>query len=384
MTNKVISDFKLGVLGGGQLGKMLTLAASQWGLRTAILDAGQDMPAAPVCQEFVQGDFRDFETVYRFGKTVDLLTIEIEQINIDALEKLEKEGVRVFPSPANLRVIQDKAVQTQFLIDQKIPKPAYLTFSSPAEIRQAIDAGKVRFPFVQKLRKFGYDGRGVRVIRSEKDLSQLLEGETMTEDCVAIDKELSVIVARNSSGEVAAYPAVEMVFNPEANLVDYLVCPAEITPAIEKEAEMLAKKIAGALNLIGILAVEMFLDKQGKLWVNELAPRPHNSGHQTIESSFTSQYEQHLRAILNFPLGSTATKMPSVMINLLGEAGFSGPAVYEGLKECLAIEGVKIHIYGKKETRPFRKMGHVTVLDFKRERALEKARRVRQTIKVKA
>ncbi len=366
------------------MGKMLTLAASQWGLRTAILDAGQDMPAAPVCQEFVQGDFRDFETVYRFGKTVDLLTIEIEQINIDALEKLEKEGVRVFPSPANLRVIQDKAVQTQFLIDQKIPKPAYLTFSSPAEIRQAIDAGKVRFPFVQKLRKFGYDGRGVRVIRSEKDLSQLLEGETMTEDCVAIDKELSVIVARNSSGEVAAYPAVEMVFNPEANLVDYLVCPAEITPAIEKEAEMLAKKIAGALNLIGILAVEMFLDKQGKLWVNELAPRPHNSGHQTIESSFTSQYEQHLRAILNFPLGSTATKMPSVMINLLGEAGFSGPAVYEGLKECLAIEGVKIHIYGKKETRPFRKMGHVTVLDFKRERALEKARRVRQTIKVKA
>ncbi|HCM43214.1 MAG TPA: 5-(carboxyamino)imidazole ribonucleotide synthase [Candidatus Omnitrophica bacterium] len=384
MTNKAISDFKLGVLGGGQLGKMLTLAASQWGLRTAILDAGQDMPAAPVCQEFVQGDFRDFETVYRFGKTVDLLTIEIEQINIDALEKLEKEGVRVFPSPANLRVIQDKAVQTQFLIDQKIPKPAYLTFSSPAEIRQAIDAGKVRFPFVQKLRKFGYDGRGVRVIRSEKELPQLLEGETMTEDCVAIDKELSVIVARNSSGEVAAYPAVEMVFNPDANLVDYLVCPAEITPAIEKEAEMLAKKIAGALNLIGILAVEMFLDKQGKLWVNELAPRPHNSGHQTIESSFTSQYEQHLRAILNFPLGSTATKMPSVMINLLGEAGFSGPAVYEGLKECLAIEGVKIHIYGKKETRPFRKMGHITVLDFKRERALEKAKRVRQTIKVKA
>jgi len=384
MTNKAISDFKLGVLGGGQLGKMLTLAASQWGLRTAILDAGQDMPAAPVCQEFVQGDFRDFETVYRFGKTVDLLTIEIEQINIDALEKLEKEGVRVFPSPANLRVIQDKADQTQFLIDQKIPKPAYLTFSSPAEIRKAIDAGKVHFPFVQKLRKFGYDGRGVRVIRSEKDLSQLLEGETMTEDCVAIDKELSVIVARNSSGEVAAYPAVEMVFNPEANLVDYLVCPADITPAIEKEAEVLAKKIAGALNLIGILAVEMFLDKQGKLWVNELAPRPHNSGHQTIESSFTSQYEQHLRAILNFPLGSTATKMPSVMINLLGEPGFSGPAVYEGLKECLAMEGVKIHIYGKKETRPFRKMGHVTVLDFKRERALEKAERVRQTIKVKA
>jgi len=384
MTNKALSDFKLGVLGGGQLGKMLTLAASQWGLRTAILDAGQDMPAAPVCQEFVQGDFRDFETVYRFGKTVDLLTIEIEQINIDALEKLEKEGVRVFPSSANLRVIQDKAVQTQFLIDQKIPKPAYLTFSSPAEIRKAIDAGTVRFPFVQKLRKFGYDGRGVRVIRSEKDLPQLLEGETMTEDCVAIDKELSVIVARNSSGEVAAYPAVEMVFNPEANLVDYLVCPADIAPTIEKEAEMLAKKIAAALNLIGILAVEMFLDKQGKLWVNELAPRPHNSGHQTIESSFTSQYEQHLRAILNFPLGSTVTKIPSVMLNLLGEPGFSGTAVYEGLKECLAMEGVKIHIYGKKETRPFRKMGHVTVLDFKRECALEKAKRVRQTIKVKA
>lgn len=384
MTDKAISDFKLGVLGGGQLGKMLTLAASQWGLRTAILDAGQDMPAAPVCQEFVQGDFRDFETVYRFGKTVDLLTIEIEQINIDALEKLEKEGVRVFPSSANLRVIQDKAVQTQFLIDQKIPKPAFLTFSSPAEIRKAVDAGQVRFPFVQKLRKFGYDGRGVRVIRSEKDLPQLLEGETMTEDCVAIDKELSVIVARNSSDEVAAYPAVEMVFNPEANLVDYLVCPADISPAIEKEAEILAKKIASALDLIGILAVEMFLDKQGKLWVNELAPRPHNSGHQTIESSFTSQYEQHLRAILNFPLGSTATKLPSVMINLLGEPGFSGPAVYEGLKECLAIEGVKIHIYGKKETRPFRKMGHITVLDFNRERALEKAKRVRQTMKVKA
>lgn len=384
MTDKPLSEFKLGVLGGGQLGKMLTLAASQWGLSTAILDAGQDMPAAPVCQEFVQGDFRDFESVYRFGKTVDLLTIEIEQINIDALEKLEKEGVKVFPSSANLRLIQDKAIQSQFLMDQKIPKPAFLTFSAPDEIRKAIEGGKIKFPFVQKLRKFGYDGRGVRVIRSEKDLPQLLEGETMTEDCVAINKELAVIVARNSNGEVVVYPAVEMVFNPEANLVDYLVCPADITPAIEKEAEVFAKKIAVALNLTGILAVEMFLDKSGKLWVNELAPRPHNSGHQTIEGSVTSQYEQHLRAILNFPLGSTATKMPSVMINLLGEPGFSGSAVYEGLKECLAIEGVKIHIYGKKETRPFRKMGHITVLDFKRERALEKAERVRQTIKVKA
>lgn len=384
MTNKAISDFKLGVLGGGQLGKMLTLAASQWGLKTAILDAGEDMPAAPVCQEFVRGDFRDFETVYRFGKTVDLLTIEIEQINIDALEQLENEGVRVFPSPANLRMIQDKAVQSQFLIEQKIPKPAFQVFSSPAEIRKAIDAGKVHFPFVQKLRKFGYDGRGVRVIRSAQDLPELLDGETMTEECVAIDKELAVIVARNSSGELAVYPAVEMVFNPEANLVDYLVCPAAISAAIEREAETLARKIAASLNLVGILAVEMFLDGDGKLWVNELAPRPHNSGHQTIEGSVTSQYEQHLRAILNFPLGSTVTKMPSVMLNLLGEPGFSGPAVYEGLRECLAIEGVKIHIYGKKETRPFRKMGHITVLDFKRERALEKAERVRQTIKVKA
>jgi len=380
----VISDLKLGILGGGQLGKMLALAASSWDVKTYILDEGEDMPAAKVCYEFRQGNFKDYETAYDFGKNLDLLTVEIESVNIEALEALEQQGLRVYPSSAVLKIIQDKGLQNEFLASNGFPKSKFSLYESKDAVLRALNAGEIKLPFVQKLRRFGYDGRGVKVIREKKDLEHLFEEPSLVEECVNISKEISVMAARNERGEVVVYPPVEMVFNPKANLLEYLFCPAALEPSLSNEAENLAKRIIEKLGLVGVLAVELFLDHDNRLWVNELAPRPHNSGHHTIESCITSQYEQHLRGIFNFPLGSTKLKMPSVMVNLLGEAGYQGPVRYEGLTECMAIEGVKIHIYGKKETRPFRKMGHVTILDHDLARAKAKAQNVLKKLKVVA
>ncbi len=384
MERLVISDFKLGIIAGGQLGKMLVLAASNWDVKTYILDGDEHCPASTNCTHFEQGDPLDFEDVYRFGKMVDMLTFEIENVNIEAVKKLKEEGLPVLPDPESLEIIQDKGLQKQFYHRHDLPTAPFRLFEGTAGIRGALERGELKVPFVQKLRKGGYDGRGVMVVRQEDDLVNLLEGPSLTEDLIPIDKEISVIAARNRRGEVRCFPVAEMDFNPQANLVEKLICPSSLDAALQDQAADLATRVVNALDFIGVLAVEMFLDKGGMLWINEIAPRTHNSGHHTIESVVTSQFEQQLRAIFNFPLGSTRLKIPGVMINLLGEPGHEGAVKYEGLTDCMAIEGVKIHLYGKKVTKPFRKMGHVTVIAPTVDEAIEKAEKVKHLLKVKS
>jgi 5-(carboxyamino)imidazole ribonucleotide synthase len=373
---------KVGILGGGQLGKMFALAAHNWDVETWALDASRSFPTGPVCSHFVEGNFNDYNDVYAFGKQVDVLTIEIEHVNTDALLRLEAEGLVVHPSPAALNLIKDKGLQKEFYRKNDLPTSDFKLYESGEAIRAAIEAGELRFPFVQKSRTSGYDGKGVAVIKSAADLPLLLPDASVVEDLVDIQKEIAVVVARNERGEVKAFPAVEMEFNPVANLVEFLVCPADIDPAIELAAEKLALDTISAYGICGLLAVELFLTKDNQLLINEVAPRPHNSGHHTIDSCYTSQFEQHLRGILDLPLGSTKMKTASVMVNLLGEPGHSGPVRYAGFEEAVAMEGVKVHLYGKAETKPYRKMGHVTVLAEDVEAAKEKARKVQQMIRV--
>jgi 5-(carboxyamino)imidazole ribonucleotide synthase len=384
MEQLVTSNFKLGIIAGGQLAKMLALAASNWDIKTYILDPNETCPAHAICSNFTKGDYLDFKTVYDFGKKVDLLTFDIENINIEALLKLKEEGVTIYPEPEVLKITQDKGLQKEFYKNEKINSPDYILFESKEDILKAIHEQHLHFPFVQKLRTSGYDGKGVEVIKNEGALKKLMEGRSVIENLVNIEKEISVIVARNTLGEIRSFPAVEMEFNEEANLVERLICPSSIDEKKLSEAQQLAETIIDKLGMTGILAVELFMDSQGELLVNEVAPRTHNSGHHTIESCITSQYEQQLRAILGFSLGSTKIKTPSVMINLLGEKNNEGPVKYEGLTDCMKIEGVKIHIYGKKETKPFRKMGHVTILDKSIESAKEKADSVKTLLKVKS
>ncbi len=374
----------MGIIAGGQLGKMLIQEASKWDIITYILDSNKDCPAGKIASHFIQGNHLDFDSVYQFGKLVDVLTFEIENVNIDALKKLKAEGRRIVPDPEILELIQDKGSQKEFYQKNGIPTSTFKLFASKSAILDSIEKGEITFPLVQKLRKGGYDGRGVAVINDYQDLNDILPGPCIIEEKIAIAKELSVIVARNAKGEIKCFPVVEMLFDPKANLVEKLLCPSSI-PAEQAEKMMFtASKIIKSLNMEGLLAVEFFVDTKGNILVNEMAPRPHNSGHHTIESIITSQFEQHLRAILKLPLGSTMLKLPSVMINILGSEGHEGPVAYEGLTESMAIEGVKIHLYGKKITQAYRKMGHVTVLASSLEDALEKAEKVKQLIKVKS
>lgn len=382
MEKLVTSEVKLGIIAGGQLGKMLVLAASNWNVKTYVLDKDDHCPASSSCTFFFKGDQLSYDDVYRFGQLVDVLTLELENVNIDALKKLRQEGKRIYPDPDKLEIIQDKGLQKQFYEKIKVPSSLFSLFNSKQEIISVVESGELPVPFVQKLRNGGYDGRGVSIIHSKENLSNLLEGASVIEELVDIDKEISAIVARNERGEVRCHPTVEMEFNPEANLVEKLICPSTLPGEIENEAEDIAIKIITELDFYGLLAVEMFVDKNNKIWVNEIAPRPHNSGHHTIESAITSQFEQLLRAIFNLPLGRTKLKMPAVMINLLGEPGYEGKVRYEGLTECMAVEGVKIHLYGKKITKPFRKMGHVTVLAPTIDEAKSKADFVKQKMKV--
>ncbi len=384
-TSKAIinSDFKLGVLGGGQLGKMLGLAAGNWHLPLYVLDKAKSFPAGAVALHFTEGNFADYDDVLRFGKDKDVLTIEIEHVNTDAMRELEKSGVKVHPRPDALDIIKDKGVQKQFYTKNGIPTAEYGLYADAEAVRKAVASGTLQLPFVQKSRTAGYDGRGVAVIRSEADLTQkLLPGACLIETLVDIEKELAVIVARNEDGQIETFPTVAMEFNPEANLVEFLSCPAQIDPAIDREAQRIARSTIEAYDLCGLLAVELFLTPQGEVLVNEVAPRPHNSGHHTIDSCYTSQFEQHLRAVLNLPLGSTKLKSPAIMVNLLGADGYSGPAYYDGFGECLAIEGVKMHLYGKDQTRPFRKMGHATVLAEDLINARERAREVQRKLRI--
>lgn len=377
-----LSEIKLGILGGGQLGKMLVEAASQWSVNTFVLDPSTECSAASVCTTFIKGDFKKYDDVYSFGKLVDIITIEIENVNIDALIQLEKEGKIIYPEPSQLQIIMDKGLQKKFYDKYEFPSPNYVLYTNKQNIIKAIDDGIQKFPFVQKACRAGYDGKGVSVIKNKEDLTRLLDGESIVEERIEIQKEISVIVAKNTIGEISTYQPVEMTFNHTANLVECLICPAEINPEITKEVCDLAVAVIKAFEITGILAVEMFLDKNNKLYINEVAPRAHNSGHQTIEGAYTSQYEQQLRAILGLPLGSTKLISPSIMLNLLGEPGYFGLSRYIGLQECMTIEGVNIHLYGKKETRPFRKMGHVTIIDNTIESAKEKAKIIQQTLKI--
>lgn len=382
MKNYFSSKFTLGVLGGGQLGKMLLAETHKYDIYTAILDNDKNAPCSEICNRFEIGNLLDYEAVYAFGKTVDLLTIEIENVNIDALDQLEKEGLPIFPKPQNLRIIQSKARQKHFYIDHQIPTAPFYHFAYLEELKHSIEHSTLEFPFVWKAARFGYDGNGVKIVRNLSDLENLPNVECITERLIPFKNELAVIVARNKDGETKTYPVVEMEFHPEANQVEYVICPARIEESVAKKAQEVALKVVNNLDFIGLLAVEMFQTTNDEILVNEVAPRPHNSGHYSIEASYTNQFEQHLRSILNLPLGNTESKVAGIMVNLVGEEGFSGQVFYENIEDVLRIDGVTPHIYGKKETRPFRKMGHVTIVNKDIDTAREIAQKVKETIRV--
>lgn len=374
------SDFKLGILGGGQLGRMFIQEAISYNVDVHVIDPDENAPCKDISTTFQVGSLQDYDSVYAFGKDKDVVTIEIEHVNVDALQALEDEGVKVFPQPSILRMIQDKGLQKKFYSENNIPTSDYYLIENKDGIAQYRD----EFPFMQKMRKGGYDGKGVTPLRNDQDLDKAFEVPSVLEKFVDFEKEISVIVARNESGEVKSYPVVECEFNPEANLVDFLFSPANISTDIENKAREIAEDLVAKTGIVGLLAVELFLTKEGQVLVNEVAPRTHNSGHQSFEGNVTSQFEQHLRSVLNLPLGETRITEPSVMVNLLGEKGFTGDAVYEGMPEVMAMSGVHIHLYGKKVTKPFRKMGHVTIGSKSLDEAKATALKVKEILKVKA
>lgn len=376
------SDFKLGILGGGQLGKMLLNDTRKFDIYTCVLDPSDEAPCKIACNEFYKGDLMDFNTVYEFGKNVDVLTFEIEGVNTNALQQLEEEGVIVYPSSKTLKVIQNKAKQKLFYVDHAIPTAPFTRFAFTSEIEDAVDNGGLTLPFVWKSAQFGYDGNGVKIIRTTEDLKDLPNVECIAETMIPFKNELAVIVSRSSSGEIKNYPVVEMEFHPEANQVEYVICPARIDATVAKKAIAVALKVSEAFQHVGLLAVEMFQTQDDEILVNEVAPRPHNSGHYSIEAAVTSQFEQHLRAILNLPLGSTKSKQAGIMVNLVGSEGHTGPVAYEAMDTILKLEGVTPHIYGKKQTRPFRKMGHVTIVNEDINMARTIAEKVKNTINV--
>ena len=372
----------LGILGGGQLGKMLLYTTRKWDIKTSVLDPNENAPAKLACDSFTKGDLTDFQAVYDFGKKVDVLTIEIEKVNVKALEKLEQEGVKVYPQPHVLKTIQNKCLQKKFYKSHNIPSANFEEFQSLDQLKEAVIKGELSFPFVWKSAEMGYDGYGVSIVHSNKEIESLNSGPCLIEGLVPFEKELSVIVCSRPGGEIVHYPVVESEFHPTANQVEYVLCPARISREMEKKAIEVALKTAKAYGQIGLLAVELFLTAEGDVLVNEVAPRPHNSGHYSIEASYTCQFEQHIRAVLDLPLGKTASKIAAVMVNLVGKKGYTGPVVYKNIDQVLGIKGVIPHIYGKKETRPFRKMGHVTIIHPKIDTARKMAAQVKETLSV--
>jgi len=382
MTNYFSSDFKLGILGGGQLGKMMLYETRKYDIQTYVLDPNPDAPCRIACDHFQQGDLMDYETVYNFGKKVDVLTFEIETVNIKALARLEREGKKVYPDSKTLEKIQNKGKQKLFYKSQGIPTADFKQFSNKAHLAEGITSGKVKLPFVWKSTQGGYDGKGVSVIRTGADIAKLPDTECIAETLVDFKNELAVIVVRNPQDEIKTYPVVEMEFHPEANQVEYVICPARIDPEVAEKAREIAKKVSETFSHVGILAVEMFQTKDDNILVNEVAPRPHNSGHYSIEASYTNQFEQHIRAILDLPLGATESKVAGIMVNLVGAEGHIGNVVYENIDTIMKMKGVTPHIYGKKQTRPFRKMGHVTIVHEDISEARKIAEKVKKTIKV--
>jgi len=369
---------RIGILGGGQLGLMLLQAAIDWNLDIHVLDPDAEAPCRNIAKKFQQGSLQDFDTVYNFGKDLDVITIEIEKVNVEALEKLESEGKKIYPQPSVIRLIQDKRTQKQFYLDHDLPTAAFILTENRDDVAKHTDF----LPAFHKLGRDGYDGRGVQRISSETDLHKAFDQPGLLEKAVPFEKELAVIVARNPSGEIRTFPTVEMVFHPELNLVEYLFAPAEISEDIDRKAQEIARKTAEAFQIAGLLAVELFLTADGEILINEVAPRPHNSGHHTIKANVTSQYEQHWRAILDLPLGATQAYGPSAMVNLLGEDGFEGAAVYEGMDTLLATDQVFPFLYWKAITKPFRKMGHITIMDHNIDTLKEKVSFVKKNIRV--
>jgi 5-(carboxyamino)imidazole ribonucleotide synthase len=382
MANYFSSNFTLGILGGGQLGKMMLYETRKFDITTHVLDSSLEAPCRIACDHFTQGDLMDYDTVYTFGKKVDILTFEIEGVNIEALEALEKEGKKVYPSSKTLRKIQDKGVQKKFYDTHKIPTAPFSVFETIALVKKAVASGELKLPFVWKSCTGGYDGKGVQVIKNSQTLDVLPDCPCITEDLVAFKNELAVIVVRNPSAQVKTYPVVEMEFHPQANQVEYVICPARIDDKVAAKARSIAIQVSKSFEHVGLLAVEMFQTNDDQIIVNEVAPRPHNSGHYSIEASYTNQFEQHIRAILDLPLGNTASKVGGIMVNLVGEQNHTGDVAYQNIEEIMAMDGVTPHIYGKKQTRPFRKMGHVTIVNENIDTAREIAQQVKQRIKV--
>lgn len=378
MKNYYSSNFKLGVLGGGQLGRMLLTETKKFDIFTSVLENNRDSPCAKTANEFILGDWKNFDDVYNFGKKIDVLTIEIEHVNIDALLQLEKEGVIVYPQPNILKIIQNKGLQKDFYVKNNIPTAKYKRFKNKEELLQ----NDFIFPFIWKAETLGYDGTGVKKITSFKELHSLPDIACIIEEAIPFKKELAVIVARNPSNEIKTFPTIEMEFNKITNQVEYVICPANILDDIEQKAQNIALQVANAFKNVGLLAVELFLTEKNEILVNEVAPRPHNSGHFSIEASYTNQFEQHIRAILNLPLGCTKSKLPAVMLNLVGAKNSNGNVVYKNMIEIFGIKGVTPHIYGKKIVKPFRKMGHITVIDSSIKKAKETAKFVKSKIKV--
>ncbi len=377
------SDFKLGIIGGGQLGKMLLQVTSKLNIKTNILDSNPDSPCKNLCNEFSLGKLMDYDTIYKFGKKCNVITYEIEHINIEALLKLESEGVIINPSPSTLKIIQNKNTQKNFFLENNIPTAKFWHFRSKEEFKLFLSNDEISFPCVWKKTKFGYDGFGVEILKSTKDITKLPDSEFIIEEYIPFQKELATTIARNDSGQVEVFPIVEMSFNDESNQVEYVICPAQINNKNMIRAKEIALSVSKSFGHTGILAVEMFLTKDNKVLVNEVAPRPHNSAHYSIEACMSSQFDQHIRSILNLPLGCSKSNINAIMVNLVGEKNFSGLVNYEGLEESMKFDNVSVHIYGKSETRPNRKMGHATILDTDLNRGIEIAKSVKKNIRVK-
>ena len=370
----------LGILGGGQLGKMVLDVSNRWGLKVYVLDSNIECPSSKLCSKFFVGDLMDYDTVVQFGQNVDLITIEIENVNVEALKFLESKGKKVFPQPRVIEIIQDKSKQKEFYIDNEIPTSSFRSCNGIEELKSLISKGEISYPFIWKASKMGYDGYGVNKISDNKSLEKLSDCHCIVEELISIEKELSVMVGLRESGEILNYPVVEMEFNKDSNQVEYILSPAQISQELKIKAEKLACKTAEKFKICGIIAVEMFLTNQDEILVNEVAPRPHNSYHFSIEGSYTSQFEQFLRAILDLPLGSTKILQNSVMVNLVGEKNSKGIVEYKNFDQIIGIEGVNPHIYGKFETKPNRKMGHVTIINEDIEVAKTIAKEIKETI----
>lgn len=370
----------IGILGGGQLGKMILDISNRWDLKVFVLDPNKDCPSSKLCSKFFKGDLMDYDTVVEFGKNVDLISIEIENVNVEALKFLESQGKKVYPQPEVIEIIQDKSKQKAFYTKNEIPTSPFKSCDGIEEVKTLIMKGDISFPFIWKASKMGYDGYGVNKISNNKDLEKLANCHCIIEDVISIKKELSVMVSSRESGEIVNYPSVEMEFNKTSNQLEYILSPAQISNELKIKAEKLAVIVAEKFKISGIIAVEMFLTADNELLVNEVAPRPHNSYHFSIEGSYTSQFEQFLRAILDLPLGSTNILMNSVMVNLVGEKDSKGVVVYKNFDQIIGIEGVNPHIYGKVETKPNRKMGHVTIVNKDINAAKALAKKIKETI----